>query len=76
MSGTQLQWQLRRGMKELDVLLERYHRRRFPAASAAERKALARLLECEDPEIWQWIFGQAPVPAEFEHVIGQLRRHD
>ena len=71
-----LKWLLRRGMKELDVLLERYHQRRYHAASQTERDAFARLLQCEDPEILQWILGQAPSPFEFEHVITQLRRHD
>ena len=76
MVADSLRWRLRRGMKELDVLLERYHQRRLPSASPNERAALARLLDREDPEIWQWVMQQAPVPAEFTDVIAQLRRHD
>ena len=63
-------------MKELDVLLERYSSRHYETASAADRTAFARLLEREDPEIWLWVVGQATTPAEFEHVIAALRRHD
>lgn len=74
--NTRLKWLLRRGLKELDVLLERYHLRRYASAGAGERTAFAQLLECEDPDIQQWILGQATVPLEFEHVIAQLRRHD
>lgn len=71
-----LKWLLRRGLKELDVLFERYHARRYASSSASERAAFARLLDCEDPEIQQWILGQSAIPPEFEHVIAQLRRHD
>jgi antitoxin CptB len=71
-----LRWRLRRGMRELDMVLERYHERRYPAAAAAERRAFAALLAREDPEIWQWLMGHAAVPPEFSDVIARLRRHD
>ena len=71
-----LRWRQRRGMRELDVLLERYTARRLAQAEPAERAAFERLLEREDPEIWAWLLGQAAPPAEFEHVIAALRRHD
>ncbi len=71
-----LRWRLRRGLKELDVLLERYYQRRYAGAQPAAQQAFARLLEREDPEIQQWLLQQAPVPAEFEDVVKQLRRHD
>jgi antitoxin CptB len=76
MMDAQLRWRLRRGMKELDVLFERYFTRRYPAATASERKAFADLLEREDPEILQWIMSQAAVPLEFSDVIRKLQRHD
>lgn len=74
--GRRLKFLLRRGLKELDVLFERYHARRYGGASRNERDVFARLLEREDPEIQQWIMNQAAVPPEFESVIQQLRRHD
>lgn len=71
-----LRWRQRRGMKELDVLLERYYDRHYETADAGEQAAFARLLDHEDPEIWLWVVGSAAPPAEFEHVIARLRRHD
>ena len=71
-----LRWRLRRGMKELDVLLERYLARRYESASGGERGAFEKLLDEEDPHLWQWLMGHAPIPPEFEHVITQIRRHD
>ena len=76
MAARSLRWRQRRGMKELDVLLERYFHRHYETASAEEREAFARLLEREDPEIWLWVVGQQDPPAEFANVIVALRRHD
>ena len=76
MTAGSLRWRQRRGMKELDVLLERYAVRHYDTADAAERGAFERLLEREDPEILLWLLGQSEPPAEFTDVIARLRRHD
>jgi antitoxin CptB len=72
-----LKWLLRRGMKELDVMVMRYHARRYPHAPDGERASFVRLLtQVEDPDIWAWSMGHAPVPPEYSDVVEQLRRHD
>ena len=71
-----LRWRQRRGMKELDVLLEHYFRRHHETAPPEEKAAFERLLEREDPEIWLWVVGQQEPPPEFADVIAALRRHD
>ena len=58
-----LLWRCRRGMKELDVVLERYAAAALPRAGAGERRLLARLLEHPDPELAGYFLGGA-VPAE------------
>jgi len=60
-----LLWRCRRGMKELDVLLERYAVAALPRASAAERQLLARLLEQPDPQLAGYFLG-GEVPPEPE----------
>ena len=57
-----LLWRCRRGMKELDVLLERFARRELPASSAAERQTLTRFLELPDPVLVDYLLGQAIPP--------------
>jgi antitoxin CptB len=44
-------WRCRRGMKELDVILERFAREGLPRASPAEYAAFERFLGLADPEI-------------------------
>lgn len=71
-----LNWLLRRGMKELDVIVTRYHQHRYASASAAERSAFFKLLtEAEDPDIWSWVMGHSPVPVEYNSLIHELRQH-
>jgi antitoxin CptB len=69
-----LRWLLRRGMKELDVMVVRYHAQRYASAPAEERAAFVRLLtSIEDPDIWSWAMGYAEAPAEYGALMAQLR---
>lgn len=46
-----LQWQCRRGSKELDLLLINYLENHYPLASEAEKAQFAALLNLEDTEL-------------------------
>ncbi|MGH8296704.1 MAG: succinate dehydrogenase assembly factor 2 [Steroidobacteraceae bacterium] len=63
--GRALLWRCRRGMKELDVLLERYALAALPQAGAAERRLLGQLLDRPDPELAGYFLG-GRVPPEPE----------
>lgn len=77
MSEARLRWLLRRGMKELDVVVTRYFERRYVAASPAEKASFERLLtEVEDPDIWAWVMQQVQPPLDYADVVRELRRHD
>lgn len=66
----------RRGMKELDVLLQRYLDRHYASDTPEQQWTFLRLLEREDPDIWAWIVGQTEAPSQFADVIARLQRHD
>ena len=69
-----LRWRCRRGMRELDRLLERYLDRRWPAASEPERGVFLRLLDCEDDRLWRWFLGhETPPDAELEQMVQHIR---
>jgi antitoxin CptB len=56
-----LEWRCRRGMKELDLLLVRYLREHYTAASSDEREAFVEFLELPDPEIARYlVWGDVP----------------
>jgi antitoxin CptB len=68
-----LLWRCRRGMKELDVLLERYAATALPQAGPAERRLFARLLEQPDPELAGYFLGgQAPPDPELAALVTRI----
>ena len=52
-----LSWRCRRGMKELDLVLQRWLDRRYGEASSAERALFARFLELPDPQLACYLLG-------------------
>jgi len=70
---SRLRWRCRRGMRELDVLLERFLAQRYAGASAAEQEAFETLLTLSDPEILGLLTGRAVAEdATLAHVVERL----
>jgi antitoxin CptB len=74
--GRRLLWRCRRGMKELDILLERYVRSQVAEASAQDRGTLKQLLELPDPVLADYLFGHTPVgDPRLAHLVAAIRGH-
>jgi antitoxin CptB len=72
-STARLRWRCRRGMRELDVLLERYLERRYPSAPASEQRAFESLLELQDPQLFAYVTGrEQPADPELADVVARL----
>lgn len=68
-----LRWLCRRGMKELDVLLEHYLAHEHDKAPEAERNAFRALLECQDPVLWDYVMERdQPQDEEQLNVVRKL----
>lgn len=68
-----LRWRCRRGMRELDVLLERWLARRWPEAGPADRERFEKLLACEDDALWDWCTGRSrPEDPELAAIVDQI----
>ena len=68
-----LRWRCRRGMRELDVLLERYLRDRWPTAPAERRAAFRAFLELPDPEIAALCLrGSVTGVTEFADLVAEI----
>jgi len=52
-----LRWRCRRGMRELDQLLERWLDRCWAASSERDRDVFRRLLATEDDKLWRAVLG-------------------
>lgn len=69
-----LRWRCRRGMRELDQLLERYLDREWRQSSGAEREVFLRLLETEDDRLWHWFMGhEAADDGEIQILVERIR---
>lgn len=72
---SRLRWRCRRGMKELDVVLEGYLASHYPNASPGDRSAFEMLLELPDPDLLYQLTGRAtPADDAQARVIEILRR--
>jgi antitoxin CptB len=63
-----------RGTREMDFLMGRFADRHIDGFRPEQLDLYARLLENSDPEIYDWITGRSPVPADSDSdVLAQLR---
>jgi antitoxin CptB len=58
-----------RGNKENDILLGQFARAHISEFTAAELDQYERLLETGDNEIFDWVTGQVPVPADKDSPV-------
>lgn len=70
---SRLQWRCRRGLLELDLLLQAFLQDGYAALSADERQYLDRLLELPDDTLLGYIQGrQEPAEIYFKHIIKKI----
>jgi antitoxin CptB len=70
---SRLRWRCRRGMRELDVVLERFLERDYTGAPPAEQRAFEALLELQDPQVLAYLLGQdTPADADLANLIHKL----
>jgi antitoxin CptB len=67
---------MRRGIKEMDIILERFARQNLAQMDDAGLMAYDEMLSENDHDLYQWVTGQAPAPAPYaalvETIISQL----
>jgi antitoxin CptB len=69
-----IRWQCRRGLLELDLVLERFLRENSEKLTARELATFRRLLSVPDNDLWDWISGRAdPGDRALGELIERLR---
>jgi antitoxin CptB len=69
-----LRWQCRRGMLELDVLLEAFLDQHYPTLSPRLQRHFYQLLGFPDPVIHAWcVTGEEPEDEEFNELATAIR---
>ncbi len=74
MDLNRLRWAARRGMLELDLLLETFLDQQYPALASEQQKVFERLLGCEDQDLFAWLLGHAQAPDSELQALVQLIR--
>ena len=70
-----LRWLCRRGMRELEILLERFLLREEAALSGGGWPAFEALLDSEDDQLWDWFQGKAaPDDPRLQELVDTIRR--
>ena len=71
-----LMWRCRRGMLELDLLLEKFVESNFSLLTNQQIISFFKLLECTDPELFSW-FMEATNPQDTEllEIVNLIREY-
>lgn len=64
---------MRRGIKEMDLILTAYADARLEAMSEDELAAYDVLLSENDQDLYQWVSGQVPAPDALAPLVADVR---
>ncbi len=53
---SQIEWQCRRGMLELDKIIMPFFQQHFDTLTDEQKKQFLRLLDCTDLQLFSWLF--------------------
>ena len=67
-------WRCRRGIREMDLLLQRFVESRYNSLTETEKLAFAELLEQPDLDIMDWIMERAVPPTNSLKAVIQMIR--
>lgn len=68
-----LKWQCRRGMLELDLVLNAFIQKKLPVLKEAQLKDFETLLSLSDPALYAVLIEQSPPPEELKDIVQLVR---
>lgn len=71
----QLLWKARRGMLELDLLLQPFIRDVYPQLTASEQNCFDQLLDQEDTLLYHWLMGIETPPEMWASLLEQMKQY-
>ncbi|QIM62146.1 hypothetical protein A1D29_01825 [Pasteurellaceae bacterium Orientalotternb1] len=62
MNRFKIEWECRRGMRELDKLIMPFYQQHFDELSESQQQTFVEMLSYSDPELFRWFMNQLPTP--------------
>lgn len=69
-----IRWQCRRGMLELDLVLNRFLENDLAGLDPAQLQTFRALLNEPDPQLLAWVMAQEEVPGRYDQLVRRLRQ--
>lgn len=70
MEHNRLRWASRRGMLELDLILQPFVEEDYLSLSSEDQRRLQQLLECEDQDLFTWFMRRGePEDSEMKAIV-------
>lgn len=74
MEYQRLVWASRRGMLELDLILNPFLERIYPSLPEEDKQRYRKLLECEDQDLFNWFLNKGePADDNLKKIVGIIR---
>ncbi|AJJ09744.1 flavinator of succinate dehydrogenase family protein [Yersinia rohdei] len=65
-----IHWACRRGMRELDISIMPFFEYEYDGLSESEKQTFIRLLECDDPDLFNWLMNHGePQDSELRQMV-------
>jgi antitoxin CptB len=64
---------MRRGIKEMDIILSRFAEAELPGMDAAGLDRYEALLDENDQDLYQWVSGQMDAPEAHTDLVARIR---
>ncbi|AHF74992.1 ygfY [Candidatus Sodalis pierantonius str. SOPE] len=69
-----IHWACRRGMRELDIAIMPFFEQDFDALDDQDKRRFVRLLECDDPDLFNWLMNHGqPDDRELQQIISMIQ---
>lgn len=73
---SRLQWHCRRGMLELDLILQKFFKNQIDHLSSQQIELFDKLLNYTDPELYAWLMGhEDPQDEELLEIVATIRHY-
>jgi antitoxin CptB len=72
-----INWHCRRGMLELDLILEKFSKKHLETLSEQDLVSFESLLTSPDPDLYAWFMGyESPMNRELMDIVDLIRHQD